>query len=294
MLKLSQSDPAAPTRVVIIGAGGFIGAALSHTLARETKVVGLGSKDVDLLSNDAATRLESQLATGDAVVFISALTPDRGRGLDTVIRNLRMTESVTKALAGKAISQLVYVSSDAVYDDATSLIRETSPCNPSTFHGAMHLTREIALRQAAQAGKFPLTLIRPTAVYGPGDTHGAYGPNRFLNTAAKEGRVALFGEGEERRDHLFIDDLCALTSRCLGHRTEGVINAVSGTAVSFREVAERAQAVLARPVTIVGSPRANPITHRHFDTSALRAAFPTLPITSLDEGLKRTLAAMKA
>ena len=44
-------------------------------------------------------------------------------------------------------------------------------------------------------------IIRPTLVYGPGDTHKGYGPNKFINLALKK-RISLFGNGE--REIIFI------------------------------------------------------------------------------------------
>ena len=47
-----------------------------------------------------------------------------------------------------------------------------------------------------------------------------------------------------------------------------------------------------RDVAIEGSPRQNPITHRHFDTAAVRGSFPTFGWTPLREGIARTVAEM--
>jgi len=49
----------------------------------------------------------------------------------------------------------------------------------------MHRTRELMLAAEAKA---PLAILRLTAVYGAGDTHNSYGPNRFLRQALKDGR----------------------------------------------------------------------------------------------------------
>ena len=43
-------------------------------------------------------------------------------------------------------------------------------------------------------------------MYGPGDPHGAYGPNAFARSLARERGLRLFGSGEEERDHIYVDD----------------------------------------------------------------------------------------
>ena len=47
----------------------------------------------------------------------------------------------------------------------------------------MHLQREIMLKKYF---KSHFCIIRPTLVYGPGDTHKGYGPNKFINLALKK------------------------------------------------------------------------------------------------------------
>ena len=146
--------------------------------------------------------------------------------------------------------------------------------------------------EACRAAGIPLAILRPAALYGAGDTHDSYGPNRFLRTAREEGRIALFGEGEEQRDHVFVDDAAALVTAVLERSSTGVLNVATGSAVSFRAVAE-AVAGLVDGAAVEGSPRRGPITHRHFDVAATRAAFPTFAWTPYEEGLRTTAAALR-
>jgi nucleoside-diphosphate-sugar epimerase len=132
-------------------------------------------------------------------------------------------------------------------------------------------------------------VLRPCAVYGAGDTHNSYGPNRFLRTAIEQKKITLFGAGEEQRDHLFIGDLTQIIRLCLLHRSTGVLNVVSGSSVSFRNVAERVIALLRDDVELVCLPRTSQITHRHFDNTASLRAFPGFEPTSTEEGLRRTV-----
>ncbi|HEY2921378.1 MAG TPA: hypothetical protein VGK77_20525, partial [Candidatus Binatia bacterium] len=56
-------------------------------------------------------------------------------------------------------------------------------------------------------------------------------------------------------------------------------------AVSFAEVAQIISNLHENVVNIQGSPRQNPITHRHFDTSRRLHAFPSFQFTPLRTGL---------
>jgi nucleoside-diphosphate-sugar epimerase len=102
-----------------------------------------------------------------------------------------MADAVCEAIEAQPCAQVVYISSDAVYDDAAHPVRETSACNPSSFHGVMHLARERMLAESCKKAGTPLLIVRPCAVYGAGDTHNSYGPNRFLKTAVEKSEIAL-------------------------------------------------------------------------------------------------------
>src|SRR5439155_13080717 len=122
------------------------------------------------------------------------------------------------------VAHLVNIGSDAVYADDANPVRESSCASPSSLHGAMHLAREVILADACRAAGIPLALLRPSLLYGPGDTHNGYGPNRFVRTARSDGSIALFGEGEEQRDHVFVDDVARMMAAVLERGSTGVVN----------------------------------------------------------------------
>jgi nucleoside-diphosphate-sugar epimerase len=197
-----------------------------------------------------------------------------------------MAETWAEALAAAGAAHVVYISSDAVYADADGVLTETSCAQPSSLHGVMHLAREVVLSSAVKA---PLAILRPSLLYGPGDPHNSYGPNRFRRLAAGGEPIVLFGEGEEKRDHVWIDDVGSIVALTLARRSRGVLNVATGTSVSFRRVAETVAGLTSRPVEIRGTPRRGPIVHRHFDTTACVKAFPAFHYVPLEEGLRRTV-----
>jgi UDP-glucose 4-epimerase len=292
MLSHAHSSPQKPARVVVLGSGGFLGRRLLEACAAAGMAcLGLGSKDVDLADGPAGGQLAPRLRAKDVVVFLAALTPDKGRDSATLMRNLAMVRAVCEATSSVELAQLVYASSDAVYSFDTPLISEDTPAVPIDLYGVMHRARELVLGAEAKA---PLAILRITGVYGAGDTHNSYGPNRFLRQALKDGRIALFGNGEEMRDHVYIDDAIDLVLKVIAHGSTGLINVASGNSTPFRAVAELIAARAGSPVEIVPSPRQNPVTHRHFDTASLLRAFPGTRFKPLEEGLSATLADARA
>jgi UDP-glucose 4-epimerase len=281
-----QSTPMRPSRVVVLGASGFVGQDLvRHLQSQGTTVIARSSRDLDLRKPESVDRLSEIVDKDSAVVFISALTPDKGKDVRTLMTNLQMGEHVAACLENSSCAHMVYVSSDAVYQDDANPVRETSPCSPSSFHGLMHQARELMMVNAVRRSRTPLLIVRPTLVYGAGDTHNGYGPNRFIRTATGQGKITLFGNGEEKRDHLFIGDLSRLIGLCLEHRSTGILNAATGTASSFFDVAQTVVRLCRSPVTLECLPRSSAITHRSFDMAAMLRAFPSFRFKLLSKGL---------
>jgi UDP-glucose 4-epimerase len=152
----------------------------------------------------------------------------------------------------------------------------------------MHLAREEMLICAA--GAIPVAILRPTLVYGANDPHNGYGPNRFRRCANRGEKIVLFGEGEERRDHVDVDDIAEIVHLVAEHRSSGILNIATGCVASFRELAQKAIALSQRAVPIEGSPRVGPMPHngyRPFNPAATFSAFPGFHYTGLDAGLAR-------
>ena len=289
MITHLHERPVRPARVVVLGTG-FIGAELIRRFAEEgIATLDLSRTAVDLCDAGAAEALRRQVRTDDALVITSALTPDRGKDVGTLMKNLAMGATLCAFLQQAACAHVVYISSDAVYADTANPVHEGLPGDPGSLHGLMHLARERVLAHALAASKTPFLALRPCPVYGPGDPHNSYGPNRFLRTALADGTITLFGNGEEQRDHLYLSDLSRLIVQCVWHRSAGVLNAATGASVSFARVAELVAAACGGAVRISTTPRQSPLTHRFMRITACLNAFPAFRYTPLPEGLAETL-----
>lgn len=292
MLTLNQLKPTKPERVVIMGAGGFVGhASFDKLKADGVNVVALTRKEVDLLAADGAQKLAAQLTPTTTLIVTSALAPVKNTPM--FLDNLRMMQAVIEAVKAKPVAHLIYISSDAVYADSDKPMTESSPAEPGSLHGVMHLAREVMLKN--ELANIPVAFVRPTLIFGPGDPHNGYGPNQFMRLAKAGQEIKLFGEGEERRDHIFIDDVAEVVRRCVLHRATGIVNAVSGKVTSFKEIAELASARFEPRVKVIGTPRVGAMPHngyRAFDAGLLARVFPDLKLTILANRLDRMKASL--
>lgn len=292
MLTHSFAQAQRPARVVVLGAHGFVGGAIASRLTqRNIPVLALTRKDVDLLQPDAARALKDRLLPTDGLVAVSALAPVKSPAM--LKDNITIATVIAEALKARPVAHILNIGSDAIYGDSPKPLSESSPEAPGSLHGVMHLARELILREAS--GNAPFATLRPTLIYGARDPHNGYGPNRFRRLAAAGEVITLFGEGEERRDHVLIDDVASLAVEILLHRSQGILNAATGTVISFRDCANLVTSHFSHKVEIKSTPRMGPMPHngyRAFDPAQTLRAFPQFRYALPEEGFARVHAQM--
>jgi len=286
MLKHLFEKSTLPNRVVILGSAGFVGSACHQRLeSLGVSVLPLPRTELNLTTPEAGDRLSEILQPEDSLLFVSAKAPVKTESM--LIENLKIATSICEAVKKSPVQHLVYISSDAVYADSDYPLNENSCAQPNSLHGVMHLAREVMLTNAWQG---PLCFFRPTLIYGSGDPHNGYGPNRFMRQTKKGEDIFLFGEGEERRDHVWIQDVADLTCRVLCHQSIGSLNIATGSVVSFREIAEQVMQLVPSSSQIKGSVRSGAMPHngyRAFDPTATHQAFRDFTYTNLKDGLSK-------
>ena len=292
MLEHLNAAPAAPFRVVILGASGFVGGQAAAWLEADgIPVLRLSRAEIDLLAQGAAEQLAGLLKSEDCLMVVSAVAPCKNTSM--LADNIAMMHAVCAALEKAPVAHMIYISSDAVYSDSDGPLSEDSVTAPDNLHGIMHVARELMLKSVMDGT--PLAVLRPSLLYGLDDPHNGYGPNSFRRLAEKGEDITLFGEGEERRDHVLIDDLAEIIALVVLHKSKGVLTVATGEVVSFKELAEMVVAQFGTPVAIKESPRKGPMPHngyRPFDVSAARDAFPEFRYTPPAEGVSRVHAQM--
>jgi nucleoside-diphosphate-sugar epimerase len=287
VLEHLNATPAVPSRVIVLGAGGFVGGQAAARLeADDISVLRLTRGEVDLLVEGAVEKLAGILESDDCLIMTSAMAPCKNTAM--LADNIAMMSAVCSALEQVPVAHVVYISSDAVYSDSDEPLGEDSIMAPDNLHGIMHVVRELMLKSVVSGTQ--LAILRPSLLYGLDDPHNGYGPNSFRRLAAKDENIILFGEGEERRDHVFIDDVAEIIRLVVLHRSRGTLTVATGEVVSFKDLAEMVVAQFDAPVAINGSPRKGPMPHngyRPFDVSAAKTAFPEFRYTLPTEGVAR-------
>jgi dTDP-L-rhamnose 4-epimerase len=179
--------------------------------------------------------------------------------------------------------------------------REDSPLRPVSLYGTTKVVQEQLVEQTRLATGTPVTILRLQNVYGPGQQRAApdVGVANILAQRALDGHgMALFEDGNPRRDYVYIDDVAELFVRAaLGGITGEpleLFNVGSGCGTTLSRLVELIVAASGRPVdvSISGEYRIGDVRHAVADMRSLSERYPWRPIPLLD-GIERLVQRLK-
>lgn len=295
--------------VLVVGAGGFVGRHLVRTLSsRGEKVIAVSRHQVDhdaqgvesiiaeLIEPEQYTRLLDRCR---AVVHLaSRSTPgsSAGRPVDEVLGNLLPLAALLQAMQQTPQVELLYLSSGGSLYESTSdaPATEASRIQPRSYHGAAKAAAECLASSWCQQYGGRATLLRPSNIYGPGQIERpGFGivPACFGRIVRREA-LAVWGDGSIVRDYLYIDDFIGLCMEVLaapmstGART---FNASSGIGVSLNELFRLIEVVTDKPLPRnYELHRVVDARHIVMDPGTARSHYGWMPVTPLEEGLRKT------
>jgi nucleoside-diphosphate-sugar epimerase len=172
--------------VLITGASGFLGGHLTRMLIErgvtprvlmrsENRRIDFPLSQVDLYPGDLrdVKALEQSMAGVEVVYHCAAMVKPSGRKEDFFDVNVQGTEQLLHTARASSVKRFVHVSSVAVYGPGQkTIIREDDEYDPFPQQRGYYAWSKIeADRLALQFGKeqsFPVTVVRPGIIYGPG------------------------------------------------------------------------------------------------------------------------------
>ncbi len=165
----------------------------------------------------------------DIIVHLAAVAHANLSNKDphsTFDHSLRTLENALDAARSKGLSveHFVYFSSSMVYGNfKTDVVTEDAPCDPIGIYGALKLAGERIVIAYNQVFDLPYTIIRPSALYGQRCVSRRVG-QVFIENALQGLTVTVEGDGSDRLDFTYIDDLVSGVIDVLTH--EGARNQI--------------------------------------------------------------------
>ena len=141
----------------------------------------------------------------------------------------------------------IYASSAAVYGASTSFAEEPDNELPLNVYGYSKLLFDQYVRRLTNEPSQQVVGLRYFNVYGPREQHKGSMASvawHFDRQLREDGEVRLFAgtdgyaDGEQRRDFVYVDDVCDVNLWFLEHRDcSGIFNVGTGRAQTFNEMA---------------------------------------------------------
>jgi UDP-glucose 4-epimerase len=280
-------------RIVLLGNTGFIGSHLEAAFRSQypdLELAAFSITDLDLTQPQNAQRLAGVFDENTAVVMTAGVKRQWGDTLDAFSQNVSMAVNVARVLHGHPVRRFVFFSSAAVYGEENhdEQITEDTLVRPTSYYGAAKFASECVFRKTLPTG---FVAMRPPLIYGPGDTSRSYGPAGFVYAVAHGEPITLWGEGDEKREFIFVEDVVSLAARLVVSGFSGVINIASGRQSTFREAAEIVVRLAPATVAIHSRPRSKTKVDHGFRTERLAGLFPDFKFHTLEDGIRRTLQA---
>ena len=194
-------------RVVVTGANGFLGRHLVRAAERDGAAV-LGVVRVAGARQASMTNVlaEPSLLDGADVLVHAAAIRHRHDATPSAYQasNVALVDALVRAAAGR-VGRFIHVSSVGVYGFPRALpVTEASPFAPRTLYSQTKVEAEQLVTGLAKKLGLPFTIVRPTIIYGPGDTNGMLDK---LAAMLRARRYLLVGTGENTLHHTYIDDV---------------------------------------------------------------------------------------
>jgi len=277
--------------IIILGNRGFIGSALYNYLNKKKylNVKGFNSSNLDLKSPESVRQVE-RIVDENTVIVFAVRAPKKIDPLESFELDIAITCNIARLIKRNLIKKFLYFSSISVYGEAiTNLtINEKTKSAPSSYYGISKIVAEEILQKAAQEKGTPFIALRPCMVYGPGNKELPYGPDRLINSFIDKSQLKLFGDGSEKRDFLFLEDLVKLTEKFIFNNCEGIYNIGTGNSSSFIKIVETLQKITKKDCPIIESERNIPKIDQKLDITKLLDLFPDYTFTSLEQGLRKS------
>lgn len=264
-------------KIIVTGAGGFIGSHLVEALLKQGKeVIGIDEfndyynpelkhQNIANFQNHPAFELvegdiqvldwHTLLKDVDVVYHQAAQAGVRtswGQGFRSYTeRNINATQVLLEAAKdSKYLKRLVFASSSSVYGDAETLPTHEEICpQPVSPYGITKLAAEKLCGLYYKNFGVPCIALRYFTVYGPRQRPDmAF--HKFFKSVIEDQAIPVYGDGQQTRDFTFISDAVAanLAAATVPEAVGEIFNIGGGSRVVLTEILDTMEEIVGKPI----------------------------------------------
>ena len=307
------------SRILVTGAGGFIG----YHLVKRLKAEGCWVRGVDIKEPEYEVSDADEFELLDLRKYDSCLLATRG-GIDQVYNlaadmggigyitasradisrnNILINAQMLEASRLNAVSRFLFSSSACVYAqskqcgaDVTPLREEDAyPADPEAGYGWEKLFTEELCRYYRRDYKFETRVVRFHNVYGPlgtyegGKEKAPAAISRKVALALDGGNIEIWGDGEQTRSFMYVDDCVEGLLRLMASDYRDPLNLGTDRLISINELVDLVSEIADKRLTKqhdLSKPQG--VRGRNSDNNRLRQTLCWEPSVSLEQGLNVT------
>lgn len=206
-------------KILITGLTGFLGAHLAERLLKTNryelvgtyrdaqKAIPFEKQGIEMRKADLLKEASLINATNgvDVVVHLAGLMRFHEQWAPLYAHNVTATQRLAEDALKQGVGHFIYSSStEAIGPVAQIPGDETSPYQPTYLYGRTKQMAEVWLKEKQQTDDLPLTILRPTGIYGPGDVYVTLSTVRAVANGALR---LLPGNGDKFIQFTYVDDI---------------------------------------------------------------------------------------
>jgi len=307
------------SKVLITGGAGFVGSHLVDSFLLEGyRIVVLDNFEFGRMENvnvhlknenfvfvegDIRDRKTVRRAMKgvDAVIHLAALIDVEEsvkNPCETFDVNVTGTFYVLEEAVRSGVQRFVYASSTVVYGDTDQLpLCEDFPFKLLSPYAASKASSECYCMAFHETYGLETVVLRYFNIYGCGQEHNPYGGVviRFVKNALKGKPLTVFGNGNQTRDFVYVDDVVRATMLALENSDAvgKVFNVCTGTATSVNDLVCALEDIVGRKLRVnYSAPRKGDIRYSYGDPLLAKKMLGFEAKTELRSGLERLLKSM--
>ena len=290
------------TRVIILGASGFIGRCVASKIPESANTF-LVMRDLASAKPLKGTAIELDLLDSAELrklfndVRPSVIFNFAGYGVDPVERdeklgeemNAKLPRRICDALRNHSDSLLIHTGTALEYGIATGNLAEETEAQPTTWYGQTKLAGTKTILESSVGS----IVARLFTVYGPGEHRGRLLPS--LIEAAENKREMDLTAGTQKRDFTYVEDVADGLIRLAGlrHEQSTLVNLATGKLHTVREFVETAARILKIPQKHLHfgrlPTRESEMQHENVSTERLRNLIKWTPSATIEAGIQKTV-----